>query len=162
MPPPVENQCLSTWALARSVAIELSRSVLVQNRVRRLFGRPLAVWLGALGPAKTVRMPYALVAPAEESDGRDGLDHVISVTVGIDAGEDSNTAEARPLEESPGVLVVGCGDRLQEVVDAIRDHFEEALPGSVQTAFDVEFDGFSAYPAQTARISIQFHDELAF
>lgn len=161
-PPDPATECLSTWALARAVASELAGSALVQDHCRDLFGRPLVVYLGALPPSAGVRLPYALVTPSEEEHGRSGVGHVVDVALAIDAGAEENTAEPRALDGARGVLVVGRGDALQSLVDDIRVHFDDALPGSVQTDFDVAFDTWAAYPTQSARLSLRFEDETAF
>lgn len=157
-----ETEPLSTWSLARAVAVEIFGAEAIQALCKNLFTRPLAVYLGALGNAKDVHLPYALVEPSSEAHPNGSVDHAVRVTLAIDAGSSGNLAAARPLEDGSGVLVTGRGADLQSLIDALRVHFEDALPGSVQTGFDVDFDTYFDYPAQGAAVTITFHDELAF
>ena len=152
----------STWALARAVAVELADATAVQTLSTDLFGHAITVYLGALPPAASVTLPYALVEPDEESNDPGETTHAVKVLVSMDASAGGNTAEARPLENGSSVLVVGRGGDLQNFVDAIRRHFDGLPIGSIPTGCDVVFDGFSAYPTQSAAMTFRFRDFTAF
>ncbi len=154
-------QILSTYALSQNVAVALAGDAGVQALCQRLFSRDLAVYLGGIGPAADVELPYALVEPAEESRPKGSVSHSVSITVAIDAGASENTAVARPLGEA-GVRVVGRGDALQALVDGIRGIFDEAAIGSILRECDIEFEGYPAYPTMSARMLLQYGDITAF
>lgn len=157
-----ETSILSTWALARAVAVELAGAERIQALCRNLFRKTLRVYLGALGPERDVVLPYVLVEPAEESRPKGSATHSISLVVAIDAGEDGNTAVPRPLDGCPGVFVAGRGEDLQSLVDEIRDHFDEASVGSVLRDFDAVFSDYENYPTISATITLQYADITAF
>lgn len=154
-------QILSTYALSQNVAVALAGDAGIRALCQNLFSSSLAVYLGGIGPAADVALPYALVEPAEESHPKGAVSHSVAITVAIDAGAAANTAVARPLGET-GVLVVGRGDALQALVDGIRNLFDDAAVGSVLRECDVEFDGYTAYPTMSARMLLQYGDITAF
>lgn len=123
--------------VARFAASALVASAEVDGFCRNLFGNGLAVYLGGAGSDyETLPRPFAVVRLAAAEDGAKLADSVsVSVTVGIDSATDPATGLradlTKPMPAPDGVLVVGRGCDLAQLVGLVTDEAADALPDCV-------------------------------
>lgn len=164
--------------LARNVAAKIAQNEDLDILSKSLFGQGVNVFMDSLGTEKTIDKqfltenklsglcPYALVGGLLDEDGpvTDGDEFEVGVVFVIDASINADGTQintAIPLKAADGVFDYAAGDKLADLVEALKIAVADEVGANLETISTAYTNG-EQYPIQYAQITLNYTTEQTF